>query len=180
MHLKKGDRLFKNKWPVKDWLVSHIMLDLAVKAVLSEIKLNRTHDIPYLAGYSKNGKTIFIDRHMPKSFLYKGTRIFTDRFLILHETVEKTLISKLHMHYQFAHQIALRCEEAAVRADKISWSAYDKFMQKYIKSIGDESLKKVPKDLDIKPYRDEDDFKLLRAMKQNMLRNKKVFKKALK
>jgi len=23
------------------------------------------HDIPYLAGYSKDGKTIYIDRHMP-------------------------------------------------------------------------------------------------------------------
>jgi hypothetical protein len=172
MHLKTGDNLFKNKWPVKDWLVSHIMLDLAVKAVLATTKLNRKHDIPYLAGYSKDGKTIYIDRHMPKSFLYKGKRILTDRFLILHETVEKTLITQHHLHYQFAHQIALRTEEAAVRADKISWRAYDKFMQKYIKSIGDETLKKVPKDLDTRPYRDEDDFKLLREMKKNMKKNK--------
>jgi hypothetical protein len=168
MHFKKGDDLFKNKWPVKDWLVSHIMLDLAVKSILSRVKLNRTHDIPYLAGYSRNGKTIYIDRHMPKSFLFKGRRIFTDRYLILHETLEKTLISQHNIHYQFAHQIALRAEEAAVRADKISWKAYDNFMQKYIKSIGDEKLKKVPRDLDVKPYRDENDSKLLKEMKKSM------------
>jgi hypothetical protein len=168
MHFKKGDDLFKNQWPVKDWLVSHIMLDLAVKSILSKVKLNRTHDIPYLAGYSRNGKTIYIDRHMPKSFLFKGRRIFTDRYLILHETLEKTLISQHNIHYQFAHQIALRAEEAAVRADKISWKAYDNFMQKYIKSIGDEKLKKVPRDLDVKPYRDENDSKLLKEMKKSM------------
>ncbi|MGB6730136.1 MAG: hypothetical protein WBE84_03135, partial [Xanthobacteraceae bacterium] len=42
--------------------------------------------------------------------------------------------------------------------------AYDRFMQKYVKRIGDERLTKVPKDLDLKPYRDEHDDDLLRRM----------------
>jgi len=37
-------------------------------------------------------------------------------------------------------------------------------MQKYVKSIGDERLTKVPKDLDLKPYRDEQDDDLLHRM----------------
>jgi hypothetical protein len=37
-------------------------------------------------------------------------------------------------------------------------------MQKYVKQIGDERLTKVPKDLDLKPYRDEQDDDLLRRM----------------
>jgi len=37
-------------------------------------------------------------------------------------------------------------------------------MQKYVKHIGDERLTKVPKDLDLKPYRDEHDDDLLRRM----------------
>ena len=37
-------------------------------------------------------------------------------------------------------------------------------MQKYVKRIGDERLTKVPKDLDLKPYRDEHDDDLLRRM----------------
>ena len=53
------------------------------------------HDIPYLAGYSLDGKTIYIDRHMPQIFKFRGRTIDTDRFLILHEEVEKTLIDQL-------------------------------------------------------------------------------------
>ena len=37
-------------------------------------------------------------------------------------------------------------------------------MQKYVKTIGDERLTKVPNDLDLKPYRDEHDDDLLRRM----------------
>jgi hypothetical protein len=37
-------------------------------------------------------------------------------------------------------------------------------MQKYVKQIGDERLTKVPKDLDLKPYRDEQDDDLLKRM----------------
>lgn len=162
-------------WPKKDWLVSHVLLDLALQSILKKIKINRKYDIPYLAGYSKNGKTIYIDRHMPESFKYKDRIIKTDRYLILHEALEKTLIDKLGLHYQYAHQIALRAEQAAVREDKIVWKDYDRFMQKYIKTIGDERLKKVPANLDTKPYRDEQDDTLLRRMKQ-LMRNLKSIK----
>lgn len=175
MYYKKQKKAARHsvKMPVKDWLVSHTMLDLALEAILNKITLNRDYDIPYLAGYSKNGKTIYIDRHMPKSFISNGRVIKTDRFLILHEAVEKTLIDELGLHYQYAHQIALRAEEEAVRADKISWKEYDRFMQIYIKEIGDERLTRVPKNLDVKPYRDEHDNALLKCMKLAMRKKKK-------
>jgi hypothetical protein len=141
------------------------MMDRALDAVVRQIrKLDRDHDIPYLAGYSKNGKTIYIDRHMPKSFLLMGRRIKTDRFLILHEALEKTLMDHLGLRYLHAHQIATRAEQAAVRAAGISWDAYDRFMRTYVKSIGDKSLGKVPRDLDLKPYREERDNALLRRI----------------
>jgi hypothetical protein len=76
-----------------EWYVSSLMMDRALDAILRRVKkLDRSHDIPYLAGYSRDGKTIYIDRHMPRSFRYRGRTIETDRFLILHEEVEKTLI----------------------------------------------------------------------------------------
>jgi len=78
--------------------------------------------------------------------------------------VEKTLIDQLDLHYLHAHQIASRAEQAAVRAAGISWSAYDDFMQKYVKHIGDERLTKVPANLDLKPYRDEHDYDLVQRM----------------
>ncbi|HJP99024.1 MAG TPA: hypothetical protein VJ862_10715 [Rhodanobacteraceae bacterium] len=148
-----------------NWFVSSLMLDRALDAILRRVKkLDRSHDIPYLAGYSIDGKTIYIDRHLPTSFKYRGRTIEVDRFLIMHEEVEKTLIDQLDLHYLHAHQIATRAEEAAVRAERVSWRAYDRFMQKYVKSAGDEGLKKVPKDLDLKPYRDYHDWDLMQRM----------------
>jgi hypothetical protein len=148
-----------------EWYVSSLMMDRALDAVVRRAKkLDRRHDIPYLAGYSLDGKTIYIDRHMPKSFKFRGRTIETDRFLILHEEVEKTLMDQLGLHYLHAHQIATRAEEAAVRAAGVEWRAYDRFMQKFVKRVGDERLTKVPKDLDLKPYRDEHDSDLLRRM----------------
>jgi len=152
-----------------NWFVSSLMLDRALDAILRRVKkLDRSHDVPYLAGYSMDGKTIYIDRHLPTSFTYRGRTVEVDRFLIMHDEVEKTLIDQLDLHYLHAHQIATRAEEAAVRAERISWHAYDRFMQKYVKSVGDERLKKVPKDLDLKPYRDYHDWDLMRRMEKAM------------
>jgi hypothetical protein len=153
------------KLKLPEWYVSGLMMDRALDAVVRRVKkFDRKHDIPYLAGYSEDGKTIYIDRHMPKSFKFHGRVIETDRFLILHEEVEKTLIDQLGLHYLHAHQIATRAEQAAVRAAGVNWRDYDRFMQKYVKHIGDERLTKVPDDLDTKPYRDEHDDDLLRRM----------------
>ena len=153
------------KLQLPEWYVSSLMMDRALDAIVRRVKnLDRNHDIPYLAGYSRDGKTIYIDRHMPKSFKRAGREIDTDRFLILHEEVEKTLIDQLGLHYLHAHQIATRAEQAAVRAAGVNWRDYDRFMQQYVKRIGDERLTKLPQDLDTKPYRDEHDDDLLRRM----------------
>jgi hypothetical protein len=169
MHYKKNEKRSSRRSvrkPKKDWLVSHVMMDLALEAILRRVSVNRSYDIPYLAGYSKSRKIIYIDRHMPKSFVLRGRRIKTDRYLIMHEVVEKALIDKMGLPYQDAHQIALHAEQAAVRADQISWKDYDKFMQAYIKKIGDERLTRVPGGLDLKPYQDEHDYALLKKMKK--------------
>jgi hypothetical protein len=153
------------KLKLPEWYASNLMLDRALDAIMRRVKkFDRKHDIPYLAGYSEDGKTIYIDRHMPRFFKFRGRKIDTDRFLILHEEVEKTLIDQLGLHYLHAHQIATRAEQAAVRAAGVTWHDYDRFMQKYVKRIGDERLTKVPDDLDTKPYRDEHDDDLLQRM----------------
>ena len=153
------------KLKLPEWYVSSLMMDRALDAVVRRVKkFDRNHDIPYLVGYSKDGKTIYIDRHMPQTFKFRGRVIDTDRFLILHEEVEKTLIDQLGLHYLHAHQIATRAEQAAVRAAGVNWRDYDRFMQKYVKRIGDERIIRVPGDLDTKPYRDEHDDDLLQRM----------------
>ena len=157
------------KLRIPEWYVSSLMIDRALDAIVRRVKnLDRAHDIPYLAGYSLDGKTIYIDRHLPLTFTDKGRSIEVDRYLILHEEVEKTLIDQLGLHYLHAHQIATRAEEAAVRADRISWRAYDRFMQSYVKQADDERLTDIPADLDLRPYRDEHDYELLTRMRQSV------------
>jgi len=160
------------KLRIPEWYISSLMMDRALDAVVRRAKtIDRKHDIPYLAGYSRNGKIIYIDRHMPQTMRYAGRDVDTDRYLILHEEVEKTLIDQLGLHYLHAHQIASRAEQAAVRAAGIRWRDYDRFMQKYVKRIGDERLTKVPADLDLKPYRDEHDEDLVKRMLSCIERN---------
>ena len=91
-----------------DTLVSAEMLERAVKDIRSRKKLDRRWDIPYLAGYSRDGRTIYIDRHLPESFQSGDKIICTDKFLILHEALEKAVIDQLGLVYQHAHQLALR------------------------------------------------------------------------
>src|SRR5438552_12327534 len=134
----------QKKLRLPECYVSSLMMERALDAVVRRVEnLDREHDIPYLAGYSRDGMTIYIDRHMPKSFRFRGRVIETDRFLILHEEVEKTLIDRLNLHYLHAHQIATRAEQAAVRAAGVNWRDYDRFMQKYVKKLGDERRTRV-------------------------------------
>src|SRR5262245_20813926 len=94
------------KLRIPEWYISDLMMDRALDAIVRRAKtIDRKHDIPYLAGYSRNGKIIYIDRHMPETMRYDGRDINTDRYLILHEEVEKTLIDQLGLHYLNAHQI---------------------------------------------------------------------------
>ena len=63
-------RTIRKKLRVPEWYVSSFMMDRALSAVVRQVKkLDRRHDIPYLAGYSRNGKTIYIDRELPNDVL---------------------------------------------------------------------------------------------------------------
>lgn len=160
-----------------DTLISKEMLKQAVAAITKELRLDRSFDVPYLAGYSRNGKIIYIDKDLPKSFTSRGRRVKIDHFLILHEAVEKSLLDTLGLTYQHAHQIALRAEQEAVEDAGISWRHYDRFMQQFIKEAADDDLERIPPDLDIKPYRDEHDVKALQQMRAASRRRKIKAKK---
>lgn len=148
-----------------DTAISSYTLDQAIRAIRRRKRVDRSHDIPYLAGYSKDGATIYIDRRLPRSFRSKkGRRVLVDRYLVLHEAMEKTLIDELGLHYQHAHQIAARAEQAAVRADGISWSEYDRFNQRYIRLVAEGNWPRAPRDLDLTPYEDEKDRETLRIL----------------
>ena len=90
--------------------------------------------------------------------------MYVTPFLLTHEIVEKALLDELDLHYLHAHQIGLRTERAAVEAAGVSWRTYEGFMKKYEKPIGEEKLQRVPRDLDLTPYRDLKDSQLLQDL----------------
>src|SRR4051812_38246220 len=143
-----------------------VLLDV-IKALRRRVRVvNRSYDIPYIAGYSVDGHTVFIDRHLPRTFRWLMTAVPVEPFLLTHEIVEKSLLDELRLHYLHAHQIALRAERDAVKAAGVSWRAYQRFMKQHERAIEEENLVKVPSSLDLTPYRDEKDFGLLRRLVQ--------------
>ena len=49
------------KLKLPEWYVSSLMMDRALDAICRRVKkFDRKHDIPYLAGYSQDGKTIYM------------------------------------------------------------------------------------------------------------------------
>ncbi|HZP20403.1 MAG TPA: hypothetical protein VFB16_09360 [Bauldia sp.] len=143
------------------------ILEMMSAALKRPARISRDFDIPYAAGYSSDGRVIYIDRHMPSALRVGGRRVPTDRFIALHEIVEKALLDGLRLHYLHAHQVALRTEQAAVRAAGLSWRTYDRFTKKHSKEIAVERLTRVPAALDLTPYSDEEDFDTLdRLVKQ--------------
>jgi hypothetical protein len=141
------------------------VLSDAVRSIHRRVRvINRNYDIPYIAGYSVDGHTVFIDRHLPRTFRWLMRKVRVEPFLLTHEIVEKALLDELRLHYLHAHQIAVRTERDAVQAAGVSWWAYQRFMKRHEKHIEEEKLIKVPPGLDLTPYRDEKDFGLLHRL----------------
>src|SRR3954447_21834350 len=141
-----------------------VLLDV-VKAIRRRVGvINREYDVPYIAGYSRDGHTVFIDRHLPRTFRWLLKTVRVEPFLLTHEIVEKALLDELRLHYLHAQQIAARAERDAVKAAGVSWWAYQSFMKRPEKQIEEEKLVRIPRTLDLTPYRDEKDFGLLERL----------------
>src|SRR5437868_5407003 len=141
-----------------------VLLDV-VRAIRRRVRIvSREYDIPYIAGYSVDGHTVFIDRHFPRSFRWLMKAVRVEPFILTHEIVEKALLDELRLHYLHAHQIAVRAERDAVKAAGLSWWVYQSVMKAYAKPIEEEKLQRVPPSLDLTPYRDEKDFAVLERL----------------
>jgi hypothetical protein len=168
-----------------------LLLPTIEKQMARRVNIDRTHwDIPYLAGYSEDGRTIYLDRDLPASFVLNGRKVPSDELLILHERVEKSLIDALREAgdgdqvllaclrmkssddrvYEHCHGAATRIEMYAVmlKYGHAALSAYDAFMRDQVKRAEDERIRRVPRDLDMTPYHDNARLRAVmeRAMKE--------------
>jgi len=169
--------------------------------VLSEIiqqdsiQINTDYEIPYLAGYSFDGRTIYIDKRLPQLLkLNDGRIIDVYKYLVIHEKTEKSLEDgilhpkqlkafrdwfkhkynreldiKKHLNgykYPYAHELATSKEREAVENDGIGWDEYQEYMLKMVKKLIEFSGA-LPLDLDTKPEKDTLDYLTYNKIKQN-------------
>lgn len=128
------------------------------------IPIVRKYDIPYLGGYSEDGSKVYIDRHL--NCRYKGKDI--SKFIRIHEVTEKAALDIFNLTYQQAHKVANYMERQAVEKAGLDWIKYCDHLDPFIKQVSKEHIQLVPGDLDLTPYKDEKDRKLLKSL-QNKL-----------
>ncbi len=128
------------------------------------VRVSQRYDIPYLGGYSQDGKTIYLDHRVPDRILVGGVRFAPRPFLVIHERVEKWFLTVYHSPYQRAHKIATAVEHQAVREAGALPMDYEAALKPYIRECDDETVHHVPTDLDLTPYTDEDDQRVLQEL----------------
>lgn len=146
--------------------ISPKAIDKAIDVIDEQVDLDHTHDIPYCGGYSKDGRTIYLDRNIPTSYKQKdGRTVDVTRYLKIHECIEKCLMDHLDLDYESAHAFATCCEMEALEADGVDEKQYNDFWDEYIPEEEDKSsYEDVPDDLDMRPYDDEHDVKVEHRM----------------
>lgn len=120
--------------------------------------VDESFDLPFLAGYSKDGKTIFIDRHLAQAAPMIDQLPYSTWMMALveHELSEKEAIDE-GMTYQQAHiKVATPREHLVLKALRADPNEYEKELRPYIKAAEHERITKPPKSLDCTPYKGND------------------------
>lgn len=115
--------------------------------------VDRSHDVPYLAGSSAEGGKTYIDRSVPPSITQKSGKTYDPaRYLTVHEQLEHDLMAK-GQPYESAHRAALDAERAAVLRDGLDWDEYQSAMKAlWSKTEKNTHPTSPPPDLYTKPY----------------------------
>jgi hypothetical protein len=127
----------------------------AAGAPAEGVTIDRTHNIPYLGGTDTTGHVVYIDKDTPPTLKLTGADgkpqdVNPDKYLALHEDVEKRLMDK-GLSYAEAHQYATAAENDSVKADGLNPEEYNKALEPFIKN--DEHKRgNVPADLNKQPY----------------------------
>jgi hypothetical protein len=148
--------------------LSRIQRDRMVERLVSakvdrgpvDINLIETKDCPFLAGYSKDGENIYIDRHLAKAApMIDGVPYSKWKWaLVRHETSEKVQIDR-GVHYMTAHLLyATPDEHLELRRMRIDPGLYEKTLRPFIKAIEHERIENPPLDLDCTPMKGNDEM----------------------
>lgn len=138
-----------------------------VGILLKKARTVEGYDNPYLAGRSTDMARLYPDRHFPKTIKVKGKTINTRKSTAVHEVTEWVLMQDGHK-YQDAHRVANEAEREYVEDQGVDWKSYTAELDNYIKGTEHAKITRVPTDLDLGPFEDEDDRKRLVQLKSRM------------
>lgn len=144
------------------------------------VSFNTEFEIPYLAGTSVDGKTIYRDsKTAPGYKSSKGKDVSTDRYFKIHERVEKAFLDQ-GFPYILAHQLATQIEYTAVKSDGHDVQEYDDKTQEMVQKAQERSSYSTPPDLCMIPYEDCHDSATIHKMHPASRRIGAVAKRVLK
>jgi hypothetical protein len=155
-----------------------IKADPRFKARIAKINstpIIRKFDVPYLCGYSDDASKVYFDRNLETK--WKGHDL--SKFLRIHELTEKAILDCFDFKYQQAHHFASHFERKAVENAGLDWDEYQEHLTPFIKKVHKEHLSIVPPDLDLEPYADENEKKLLKTLAQKEKKETKSIKEHL-
>jgi hypothetical protein len=136
-------------------------------------------DIPDLAGYSTNGRRLFVDRHLAQArpdiaglpydqWIQALVGVDLKRNRCGHEPAEKAAIDVWGYSYPGAHEdVAEPNEHEMAKAIGLDWARYVPELKPWIKRVEAERIERPPHDLDCHPYYDDpdaDDIRILRRL----------------
>jgi hypothetical protein len=145
----------------------HLVEQVAQQAIANIPKLNvdTNYDIPYIAGPSNSGGTVYIDSKLAQA------KPETIPHLIIHETVEENVMKAFGESYDQAHKVATKYERQSVEQSGLNWKQYNDSIKPFIRKEEHKVTGPVPRDLFLEPYKEDKlkgDNALLAQMKQHM------------
>ena len=125
----------------------------------SQVIVNNDYYVPYIAGSSKDGKTVYIDKRLPRYVKTKSGRVRDNfPFVVKHEVVEWYAEIILKKKYAWAHEhYATVAERELVQHEGFDWDEYQNFFHEMVKKLK-EIPGPIPPDLLLKPELDSGDM----------------------
>lgn len=147
-------------------LLMELVNDVYQYVAAHDITINNSYEVVCLAGYSVEGKTIYIDCRLPRWLILKdGRKIDLYKYLIIHEIGEKIIEDSMGYKYPYAHEFSTgSLERKAVENDKIKWDEYQDFMLKEVQKL--KKFSEAPPDIDTRPEKDTHDYYLLHKVEK--------------
>ncbi len=157
-------------------LLHHFLSDPKVAdAIRQARRVDFDHDVPDTSGYSKDGKTLYVDRHLADAHPTIDGMPFEKWIAALvgphgHEPIEKIGMDIWKYRYPAAHEmLAIPSEHSVIELLGGRPDVYEKQLLKYVKSDEVEKIEQPPVDLDCAPYYtdpDHNDLKVLRRLRE--------------